>query len=90
MIFRNVWFLSRFGIESLQKHDRCMTNKKAKVKITDQIKDAIRNEYVQGVELDTGERTMFTLDELIAKQCFFYHHLQIVCKRRMENAERRI
>jgi hypothetical protein len=67
MIFRNVWFLSRFGIESLQKHDRCMTNKKAKVKITDQIKDAIRNEYVQGVELDTGERSVFTLDELIAK-----------------------
>ena len=67
MIFRNVWFLSHFGIESLQKHDRYMTDKKAKVKITDQIKDAIRNEYVQGVELDTGERTMFTLDELIAK-----------------------
>ena len=65
--FLTVWYLSRFGIESVQKHDRYMTNKKAKVKITDQIKDAIRNEYVQGVELDTGERTMFTLDELIEK-----------------------
>lgn len=44
-----------------------MTKKIPTVKITDELKELIRSEYVQGTELDTGERKMFSLDDLIKK-----------------------
>ena len=44
-----------------------MAKKKSKVKLTDTLKEKIRIEYVHGIEADTGERAIPTLDELITK-----------------------
>jgi hypothetical protein len=44
-----------------------MAKKGSKVKLTDTLKERIRIEYVHGIESDTGERTIPTLDELITK-----------------------
>ena len=44
-----------------------MTKKSTKNKLTEQLKSVIRLEFVQGLELDTGDRKQFTLDELIKK-----------------------
>jgi len=59
--------LLRFGISSRQMGDRKTTKKQPTRKITEELKELIRHEYVQGIELDTGERKMYTLDELIKK-----------------------
>ena len=44
-----------------------MTKKSTVNKLTETLKSKIRTEYVQGIELDTGDRKSFTLDELIKK-----------------------
>ncbi len=42
-------------------------SKKSTVKLTPNLKEMIRNEFVQGVELSDGDRKTFTLEELIQK-----------------------
>tara|TARA_Y100001972_G_C7573975_1_gene288057 strand:+ start:163 stop:732 length:570 start_codon:yes stop_codon:yes gene_type:complete len=44
-----------------------MTKKSSKNKLTESLKSTIRTEFVQGLEQDTGDRKVFTLDELIKK-----------------------
>lgn len=44
-----------------------MTKKSTVNKLTETLKSKIRTEFVQGIELDTGDRKSFTLDELIKK-----------------------
>ena len=44
-----------------------MTKKKTKTKLTPDLRTQIKAEFVQGVELETGERRHFTIDELIKK-----------------------
>ena len=44
-----------------------MTKKSSKNKLTGSLKSTIRTEFVQGLETETGERKVFTLDELIKK-----------------------
>ena len=44
-----------------------MTKKTSKNKLTDSLKSIIKTEYIQGLELDSGDRKLFTLDELIKK-----------------------
>ena len=44
-----------------------MSKKTTTMKLTDDLKEKIRNEFVQGIESGTGERKVFSLDELITK-----------------------
>jgi hypothetical protein len=44
-----------------------MATKTANKKLTDALKLQIRNEYVQGIDDESGERVLFTLDELYKK-----------------------
>lgn len=44
-----------------------MTKKTPKNKLTESLKSTIRTEFVQGLELDTGDRKTFTIEELIKK-----------------------
>ena len=44
-----------------------MTKKSSKNKLTESLKSTIRTEFVQGLEQDTGDRKVFTLDDLIKK-----------------------
>ena len=42
-----------------------MTKKSKVNKLTETLKSKIKLEFIQGVELDTGDRKVFTIDELI-------------------------
>ena len=57
-----------------------MGNKRAKVKLTDTLKEKIRTEFVQGLEEESGERKLLTLDGLIQKykvaKTTLYRHSQ--------------
>ena len=44
-----------------------MTNKSVKAKLTEELRTTIRTEFVQGIESETGERTFYTLEDLIKK-----------------------
>ena len=44
-----------------------MTKKTMTIKLTQPLREQIRNEFVQGVELGDGQRKTFTLEELIKK-----------------------
>ena len=44
-----------------------MANKTTKVKITEDLAMQLRTEYVQGIELESGERKYFNVVELVNK-----------------------
>ena len=44
-----------------------MTKKSKVNKLTESLREKIKTEFVQGVELQSGERKIFTIDELIKK-----------------------
>lgn len=44
-----------------------MTKKNTKTKLTPDLRTQIKAEFVQGIELESGERKHFTIDELIKK-----------------------
>ena len=44
-----------------------MTKSSTKTKLTEDLKTIVKTEFVQGVELDSGERQHFTIEDLIKK-----------------------
>lgn len=44
-----------------------MTKKSSRTKLTEQLRTQLRTEFVQGIELETGERQHFSIEDLIKK-----------------------
>jgi len=44
-----------------------MTKKSTKTKLTEELKTILRTEFVQGIELETGERQHYSIEDLIKK-----------------------
>ena len=44
-----------------------MSKKSSRTKLTEELKIKLRTEFVQGIELETGERQHFSIEDLIKK-----------------------